>query len=51
MTNASFSIAATPRLGRLVDPVTTSKDVPAWKTGIGALMTNLAHRGLLGGRA
>lgn len=42
---------ATPRLGRLVNPVTTSKDAPAWKTGIGALMTNLAHRGLLGGRA
>ena len=42
---------ATPRLGRLVNPVTTSKAAPAWTTGIGALMTNLAHRGLLGGRA
>jgi len=42
---------ATPRLGRLVNPVTTSRDAPAWKVGIGALMTNLAGRGLLSGRA
>ncbi|MGN6376133.1 MAG: fumarylacetoacetate hydrolase family protein [Sphingomonas sp.] len=42
---------ATPRLGRLVNRVTTSKDAPAWKHGIGALMANLAHRGLLAGRA
>jgi fumarylacetoacetate (FAA) hydrolase family protein len=42
---------ATARLGRLVNRVTTSKDAPAWKTGIGALMTNLAQRGLLSGRA
>ena len=42
---------ATPRLGRLVNRVTTSKDAPPWRLGIGALMANLASRGLLGGRA
>jgi fumarylacetoacetate (FAA) hydrolase family protein len=42
---------ATPRLGALVNRVTTSKAAPPWKHGIGALMTNLAHRGLLAGRA
>lgn len=41
---------ATPRLGRLVNFVTTSKQAPAWREGIGALMTNLAQRGLLGDR-
>jgi fumarylacetoacetate (FAA) hydrolase family protein len=41
---------ASERLGRLINPVTTSKDAPAWTMGIGALMTNLAQRGLLGSR-
>ena len=36
------------RLGTLVNPVTTSRDAPAWTMGIGAFMTNLAGRGLLG---
>tara|TARA_B100000678_G_scaffold7295_1_gene6181 strand:- start:1219 stop:2373 length:1155 start_codon:yes stop_codon:yes gene_type:complete len=36
-----------PRLGALVNRVTTSKDAPAWTMGIGALMRNLAARGLL----
>ncbi|MBW4331596.1 fumarylacetoacetate hydrolase family protein [Stakelama sp. CBK3Z-3] len=35
------------RLGALVNPVTTSKDAPPWTMGIGALMRNLARRGLL----
>ncbi|MFT3967908.1 MAG: fumarylacetoacetate hydrolase, partial [Sphingobium sp.] len=38
---------ATPRLGRLVNRVTTSKDAAPWTTGIGAFMANLAQRGLL----
>ena len=38
---------AEPRLGRLVNPVTTSRDAPAWTMGIAALMRNLAARGLL----
>lgn len=38
---------ATPRLGRLVNTVTTSKDAPPWTLGLGAFMTNLAQRGLL----
>lgn len=38
------------RLGTLVNPVTTSRDAPAWTMGIGALMTNLAGRGLLGAK-
>ncbi|MEI4505249.1 fumarylacetoacetate hydrolase family protein [Sphingopyxis sp. CCNWLW253] len=36
------------KLGRLVNRVTTSKDAAPWRDGIGALMTNLAGRGLLG---
>ena len=36
-----------PRLGALVNRVTTSKDAPPWTMGIGALMRNLAARGLL----
>ena len=36
-----------PRLGALVNRVTTSKDAPPWTMGIGALMTNLSRRGLL----
>jgi fumarylacetoacetate (FAA) hydrolase family protein len=38
---------ATPRLGRLVNRVTTSKDAPPWTLGLGAFMANLAQRGLL----
>jgi fumarylacetoacetate (FAA) hydrolase family protein len=38
---------ASVRLGRLENRVTTSKNAPAWKMGIGALMHNLAARGLL----
>jgi fumarylacetoacetate (FAA) hydrolase family protein len=36
------------KLGRLVNRVVTSKSAPAWEFGIGALMANLARRGLLG---
>jgi len=39
---------ASPKLGRLVNRVVTSKDAPPWTEGIGALMANLARRGLLG---
>ena len=39
---------STPRLGRLVNRVTTSKAAAPWTIGIGALMHNLAARGLLG---
>ena len=39
---------ASPRLGRLVNRVVTSRDAEPWAEGIGALMTNLARRGLLG---
>lgn len=42
---------ASPRLGRLVNRVVTSKDAPPWTEGIGALMANLARRGLLGAGA
>lgn len=38
-----------PRLGRLVNRVVTSKDAVPWQMGIGALMNNLAARGLLQG--
>ncbi len=38
---------STPRLGRLVNRVTTSDLAPPWTFGIGALMRNLAARGLL----
>jgi fumarylacetoacetate (FAA) hydrolase family protein len=38
---------ATPRLGRLVNTVVTSKDAAPWVYGLAALMTNLAQRGLL----
>jgi fumarylacetoacetate (FAA) hydrolase family protein len=37
-----------PKLGRLVNRVVTSKDAEPWREGIGALMSNLARRGLLG---
>ena len=36
-----------PRLGALVNEVTTSKAAPPWTFGIGDLMLNLARRGLL----
>ncbi len=35
------------RLGRLCNTVTTSRDAPPWTMGIGALMRNLAGRGLI----
>ncbi|WP_256210734.1 fumarylacetoacetate hydrolase family protein [Sphingomonas sp. OV641] len=35
------------RLGTLVNPVTTSRDAPAWRFGIADLFRNLASRGLL----
>ena len=35
------------RLGTLINPVTTSRDAPAWTLGIGGLMANLARRNLL----
>lgn len=38
---------ANPKLGVLANRVTTSKDAPAWDFGIGALIANLARRGLL----
>ncbi len=38
---------AAPGLGRLVNRVTHSQDAPPWRFGIGALMRNLAGRGLL----
>jgi len=38
---------ATPKLGRLVNRVTTSDRAAPWTFGIGALMHNLAARGLL----
>jgi fumarylacetoacetate (FAA) hydrolase family protein len=38
---------ATPRIGRLVNRVTTSKAAAPWQFGIGDLMRNLAGRGLL----
>jgi fumarylacetoacetate (FAA) hydrolase family protein len=41
---------STPSLGTLVNRVTTSKAAAPWTEGIGALMANLAARGLLGVR-
>jgi fumarylacetoacetate (FAA) hydrolase family protein len=38
---------ATPTLGALVNRVTTSDKAPPWTFGAGALMRNLARRGLL----
>ncbi|MEE4452237.1 fumarylacetoacetate hydrolase family protein [Novosphingobium resinovorum] len=38
------------RLGTLVNTVTTSRDAPAWETGIAALYRNLAARGLIGAK-
>ena len=39
---------ASPLLGTLHNRVTTSDQAPAWRFGLGALMHNLAGRGLLG---
>lgn len=39
---------STPRLGTLVNRVTTSRAAEPWTMGLGALMANLAARGLLG---
>jgi fumarylacetoacetate (FAA) hydrolase family protein len=38
---------STPRLGTLVNRVTTSRAAPPWSFGVRALMRNLATRGLL----
>jgi fumarylacetoacetate (FAA) hydrolase family protein len=38
---------ASPKLGRLVNRVVTSRDAPPWTEGISSLMANLARRGLL----
>ncbi|HAF42474.1 MAG TPA: fumarylacetoacetate hydrolase [Sphingobium sp.] len=38
---------STPRLGKLINTVVTSKDAAPWTWGLSALMTNLATRGLL----
>lgn len=38
---------STPRLGKLVNTVVTSKDAAPWAFGLTALFTNLAARGLL----
>jgi fumarylacetoacetate (FAA) hydrolase family protein len=38
---------ASPKLGRLVNRVVTSRDAPPWTVGISSLMANLARRGLL----
>ncbi len=38
---------STPKLGVLENRVTTSKAAPPWTFGVGALMRNLAQRGLL----
>jgi fumarylacetoacetate (FAA) hydrolase family protein len=39
------------RLGKLVNNVTTSREAPAWETGISALYRNLSARGLINARA
>jgi fumarylacetoacetate (FAA) hydrolase family protein len=39
---------STPKLGKLVNRVTHSKDAKPWTLGIGGLMQNLVQRGLLG---
>src|ERR1700756_744302 len=41
---------SSPRLGVLANEVTTSKAAAPWTFGIGALMRNLAARGLLSGQ-
>jgi fumarylacetoacetate (FAA) hydrolase family protein len=42
-------LISTPRLGTLVNTVTTSRDAPPWTFGTRALMRNLAERGLVAG--
>ena len=42
---------ATPRIGALINQVTTSKAAPPWTFGVRALMQNLAARGLAAGRS
>jgi fumarylacetoacetate (FAA) hydrolase family protein len=42
---------ATPKLGALVNRVRYTSDIPPWTFGTGALMDNLARRGLLGRQA
>lgn len=42
---------SSPRLGVLENRVTTCDQAPPWRFGVGALMHNLAARGLLGGAA
>lgn len=42
---------STPRLGTLLNRVTTSKQAPAWTFGVRDLMRNLATRGLLTAQA
>lgn len=42
---------ATPKLGALVNRVRYTNDIPPWTFGAGALMDNLARRGLLGRRS
>ena len=39
-----------PKLGALVNRVTTSKEAPPWRFGVRELMRNLASRGLLEGQ-
>jgi fumarylacetoacetate (FAA) hydrolase family protein len=41
------TIIAAPELGALVNGMTLSTEAPAWEFGTGALMKNLAKRGLL----
>lgn len=41
---------SSPKLGALVNKVTTCDQAPPWSFGIGDLMRNLAGRGLLAGR-
>jgi fumarylacetoacetate (FAA) hydrolase family protein len=40
---------STPRIGVLLNRVTTSRDAPPWSFGVRDLMRNLAGRGLLAG--
>ncbi|CAA9523929.1 MAG: predicted 2-keto-3-deoxyxylonate dehydratase [uncultured Sphingomonadaceae bacterium] len=42
---------STPKLGALVNRVTTSKAAPPWRFGVRDLMNNLAARGLIGAGA
>jgi fumarylacetoacetate (FAA) hydrolase family protein len=42
---------SSPRLGKLVNRMTTSKLAPPWTFGVGDLMRNLSERGLLAGAA